>query len=138
MKLLNKRMSMLLGAILSISSVSVMAEPATDLKASVVSKAAESNKGVMVVLTERGDIAVQAAFLLSAQLKQNEGYTPLFLAEEKDKLAAYMKALSLSKASLPAVIFFNKEGKELSRVVSVKPVNPVSYVKLSVLNNSVI
>ena len=79
MKLLNKRMSMLLGAILSISSVSAMAEPATDLKASVVSKAAESNKGVMVVLTERGDIAVQAAFLLSAQLKQNEGYTPLFL-----------------------------------------------------------
>ena len=110
MKLLNKRMSMLLGAILSISSVPAMAEPAADLKASVVSKAAESNKGVIVVLTERGNIAVQAAYLLSAQLKQNKGYTPLLMAEEKDKLAAYMKALSLSKVSLPAVIFFNKEG----------------------------
>lgn len=132
MRLLNERTSMLLGALLAVGSLSAIAEPATDLQASIVSKAAESDKGVIVVLTERGDVAVQAAYMLSALLQQNAGYKPLLMAAEQDKLIGYMKALSLSKASLPAVIFFDKEGKELNRVVSVKPtvemkLNSISY-----------
>ena len=130
-----KRSSMLLGASLALASLSVMAEPATELQAKVASEAAESDKGVIVVLTERGDIAVQAAYLLSAQLEQNSGYKPLLMAAEKDKLTGYMNALSLPKASLPAVIFFDKTGKELNRVISVKP---ATEMKLSSLSNSVI
>lgn len=130
-----KHSSMLLGALLMLASLSALAEPATELHATVASKAAESDKGVIVVLTERGDTAVQAAYLLSAQLEQNAGYKPLLMAAEKDKLTGYMNALSLSKTSLPAVIFFDKTGKELNRVISVKP---ATKMKLSLLSNSVI
>ncbi len=132
MRLLNERTSMLLGALLAVGSLSAIAEPATDLQASILSKAAESDKGVIVVLTERGGVAVQAAYMLSALLQQNAGYKSLLMAAEQDKLTGYMKALSLSKASLPAVIFFDKEGKELNRVVTLKPtlemkLNSISY-----------
>ena len=130
-----KSTSLVLSTLLALASLSAMAEPAADLRASVASKAADSDKGVIVVLTERGDVAVQAAYILSAQLQQNAGYKPLLLAAEQDKLNGYMKALSLSKASLPAVIFFDKKGKELNRVVSVKP---ATNLKLSLLNKSVI
>ena len=130
-----KRSSMLLGTLLMLASLSIMAEPAAELHIKVVSKASERDKGVIVVLTERGDIAVQAAYLLSAQLEQNSGYKPLLIAAEKDKLIGYMNALSLSKTSLPAVIFFDKTGKELNRVISVKP---ATEMKLSSLSYSVI
>lgn len=92
-----------------------------DFKSSVMAKAAGSSKGVIVVLTERGEVAVDAAYLLASQLDQNPGYKPMFLAEEPEKLDAEMKALSLPSGSLPAVIFYSKSGKELGRVVSALP-----------------
>ncbi len=130
-----KRSSVLLGALLTLASLTAVAAPAADLQASVASKAADSDKGVIVVLTERGDLAVQAAYMLSAQLEQNAGYKPLLMAAEKDQLIGYMSALSLSKASLPAIIFFDKTGKELNRVIAVKP---VSQMKLSALIHCII
>ena len=93
-----------------------------DFKSTVMAKAASSNKGVIVVLTERGDVAADAAYLLVTQLAQNPGYKPLLMAEAPEKLDAYMKTLSLPSGSLPAVIFFNKSGKELGRVISAMPV----------------
>ena len=121
-----KRTSMLLGALMILGSLSAIADPVTDLEASITSKAAESEKGVIVVLTSRGDVAVQAAYMLSAQLEQNTGFKPLLVAVEKDKLKIYMNALSLSKSTLPAVIFYDKTGKELNRVVTVKPATEIS------------
>lgn len=130
-----KRTSILLGALMILGSLSAIADPVTDLEASITSKAAESEKGVIVVLTGRGDVAVQAAYMLSAQLEQNTGFKPLLIAVEKDKLITYMNALSLSKSTLPAVIFYDKTGKELNRVVTVKP---ATEIKLSSLIKSVI
>lgn len=130
-----KRTSILLGALMILGSLSAIADPVTDLEASITSKAAESEKGVIVVLTGRGDVAVQAAYMLSAQLEQNTGFKPLLIAVEKDKLITYMNALSLSKSTLPAVIFYDKTGKELNRVVTVKP---ATEIKLSSLSKSVI
>jgi hypothetical protein len=39
---------------------------------------------------------------------------------EKDKIAGYRSALGLSNAALPAVIFFDKSGKQVVRVVAAK------------------
>lgn len=122
MKSLLKRAPMLLSAVLAAGALTAYAKssPTFDIHTSVVTKAAQSEKGVILVLTERGDIAAEAAYLLLAQVNQNQGYSPLFLAVEKDKIAGYKTALSLPDASLPAVIFFSKSGKEIARVVSAK------------------
>jgi len=122
MKLLIKRTSQVTAALLAVGALTVFAKssPTFDIHTSVISKAAQSEKGVILVLTERGDVAAEAAYLLLAQIKQNEGYAPLLLAIENEKIAGYKTALNLPEASLPAVIFFSKTGKEIARVVSAK------------------
>ncbi|MFZ3086648.1 MAG: hypothetical protein WA123_01130 [Methylotenera sp.] len=122
MKTLFKRTSLLVSAVLAVGALTVFAKtsPTFDIHTNVISKVAQSEKGVILVLTERGDIAAEAAYLLLAQVKQNEGYEPLLLAVESDKVAGYRSALGLPNASLPAVIFFNKSGKEIVRVVAAK------------------
>jgi spermidine/putrescine-binding protein len=79
MKSLSKRTSLLLSVLLAIGTLTVFAKtsPTFDIHTSVILKAAQSEKGVILVLTERGDIAAEAAYILLAQVKQNEGYAPL-------------------------------------------------------------
>ncbi len=122
MKISFKRAPLLLSAVLAVGALTVFAKssPTFDIHTSVISKAAQSEKGVILVLTERGEIAAEAAYLLLAQVKQNEGYAPLLLAVENEKIAGYKSALNLPDASLPAVIFFTKSGKEIARVVSAR------------------
>jgi hypothetical protein len=124
MKSLSKRTSILVSTVLAVSALTVIAKtsPTFDIHTSVVTKAAHSEKGVIMVLTERGPVAAEAAYMLLAQIKENEGFAPLLIAAEKDKITGYMSALNLPTASLPAVIFFNKSGKELGRVVATESV----------------
>lgn len=122
MKSLLKRGPLLLSMAMAAGVLTAYAKssPTFDIHTSVISKAAQSEKGVILVLTERGEIAAEAAYLLLAQIQQNQGYAPLLLAVETDKVAGYKTALNLPEASLPAVIFFSKSGKEVARVVSAK------------------
>lgn len=122
MKSLLKRGPLLLSMAIAAGVLTAYAKssPTFDIHTSVISKAAQSEKGVILVLTERGEIAAEAAYLLLAQIQQNQGYAPLLLAVEADKVAGYKTALNLPEASLPAVIFFSKSGKEVARVVSAK------------------
>ena len=122
MNSLLKRTTQLVCAVLAIGTLTVFAKnsPTFDIHTSVVSKAAESEKGVIMVFTERGNVAAEAAYLLLAQTRQNEGYAPLLLAVENEKMAGYKAALGLPNSALPAVIFFNKSGKEVARVVPAK------------------
>lgn len=122
MKSLLKRVPLLVSTVLAVGALTVFAKssPTFDIHTNVISKAAQSEKGVILVLTERGEVAAEAAYLLLAQIKQNEGYAPLLLAVENDKIGGYKTALNLPEASLPAVIFFSKSGKEIARVVSAK------------------
>jgi hypothetical protein len=134
MKYFSKRTLMLLTALLAAIALTVVAKPApsADFFTSVAAKAAQSEKGVIVVLTERGAVAAEAAYLLMTQVEQNSGFAPLLMAPEPDELKGYMSALSLSRESLPAVIFYSKEGKELGRVVAVK----LTSVRLSQFHTS--
>ena len=122
MKSTFKRTTYLVGAVLVAGALTVFAKssPTFDIHTNVITKAAQSEKGVIMVLTQRGNVAAEAAYLLLAQTKQNEGYAPLLLAVEKDKINGYRAALGLPNTALPAVIFFNKSGKELVRVVAAK------------------
>lgn len=122
MKRLSKQVPLLASTVLAAAAFTVFAKtsPTFDIHTSVITKAAQSEKGVILVLTERGEIAAESAYLLLAQIQQNAGYAPLLLAVEKDRMAGYKTALNLPEASLPAVIFFSKSGKEIARVVSAK------------------
>ncbi len=124
MKSLSKRTSVVVSTLLAVSALTVLAKtsPTFDIHTSVVSKAAQSEKGVILVLTERGPVAADAAYMLLAQVKQNEGFAPLLMVADKEKVGGYMQTLALPKASLPALIFFNKSGKELGRVVATESV----------------
>lgn len=121
MKFISERTSLLVGAALSLAALTVFANtsPTFDIHTHVILKAAQSEQGVILVLTKRGPAAAEAAYLLLAQTQQNQGYSPLLMAIDDQKITAYMAALALPDASLPAVIFFNKAGTELARVVSV-------------------
>lgn len=122
MKSLSKRTPLLVSVVLAVAAFTVFAKtsPTFDIHTSVITKAAQSEKGVILVLSERGPVAAEAAYMLLAQIKQNEGYAPLLMVVDDDKVAAYMSALALPPESLPAVIFFNKSGKEIVRVVPAK------------------
>ena len=125
MKTLSMRASILLSTALAVTALTVIAKtsPTFDFHTSVVTKAAQSEKGVIVVLTERGPVAAEAAYMLATQVEQNDGFLPLLMVADKSKIAGYMTALSLPAASLPAVIFYNKSGQELGRVIATKPSN---------------
>lgn len=124
-----------LGTTVAITALTAIAgTPQSDLKSSVMAKAVDSKKGVIVVLSDRGEIAADAAFLLSAQLKQNPGFSPLLVVPERDKLQGYMKTLALQSQALPAVIFFDKSGKEIGRVVGAKPVDVKTHLTQALHN----
>lgn len=120
MKTLSIRASVLLSTVLAATALTVLAKtsPTFEFHTSVVTKAAQSEKGVIVVLTERGPEAAEAAYMLATQIEQNKGFLPLLMVADKSKMAGYMNALSLPAASLPAVIFYNKSGQELGRVIA--------------------
>ena len=117
-----KRISVMLNAIIATTALTAGAAPVTStIHNEVIAKAEQSDKGVIMVLAPRGDVAAEAAFLLAAQIKQNPGYAPLLVIAERAKLQDYMQPLALTGESLPAVVFFDKSGRELNRVIAAQP-----------------
>lgn len=117
-----KRISVMLNAILATTALTAVAAPSTSaIHGEVMAKAQKSDKGVIMVLAPRGDVAAEAAFLLATQIKQNPGYVPLLVIAERGKLQSYMQPLALTGESLPAVVFFDKSGRELNRVIAAQP-----------------
>jgi len=117
----------ILSGVFVFSSAFATAGPATagdELQASVLAKAAESKSGVIMAITARGKVAADAAYLLASQLPYNPGFAPLLMAVDKDKLNRYLGELKLSNDDLPALVFFNKSGKELGRVVAAQTTMP--------------
>ena len=117
----------ILSGVFVFSSAFATAGPATagdELQASVLAKAAESESGVIMAITARGKVAADAAYLLANQLPYNPGYAPLLMAVDKDKLNGYLGELKLSNDDLPALVFFDKSGKELGRVIAAQTTMP--------------
>ncbi|HZV62836.1 MAG TPA: hypothetical protein VFF75_10495 [Methylophilaceae bacterium] len=119
-----------LTAVVAVTSLGVTAKvnsESNDFRTNVLHKAQQSQKGVIVMLSERGKIAAEAAYLLSEQLQQNPGYQPLLIVPEDGKLQGYKKSLALNDEALPALIFFDKSGKELNRVTGTFPIAARTY-----------
>ena len=119
-----------LTAVVALTSLAVTAKvnsEGNDFRSDLMAKADQSQKGVIVMLSERGKIAADAAYLLAEQTRQNPGFAPLLIAPEQDKMPSYKKTLALKDESLPALIFFDKSGKELNRVTGTLNVSARTY-----------
>jgi hypothetical protein len=117
-------------AIVAITSLGVTAKvnsESNEFRTSVIQKAQQSEKGVIVMLSERGEIAAEAAYLLAEQLQQNPGYQPLLVVPDNRKLEGYKKSLALKDEALPALIFYDKSGRELNRVTGTLPIAARTY-----------
>ena len=129
------RIPFLIAGFLAAITFNVTAETNLDgVRNLVMQTAKESDKGVIMMISERGHVAADAAYLLSAQLEQNPGYKPLLMVPMESQLKASLKELALSKDALPAVIFFNKAGQEVARVIEALPAGKASVENINAKN----
>ncbi|MGQ0442883.1 MAG: hypothetical protein ACT4OH_05470 [Methylophilaceae bacterium] len=130
----------LIAGFLALTTFSVTAETNFDGVRNLMMQTAKvSDKGVMMMVSERGQMAADAAYLLSEQLEHNPGYKPLLMVPMESQLKASLKELALSKDELPALIIFNKAGQEVARVIEVASVAEKSSVdKVSADKKSVV
>jgi DNA-directed RNA polymerase subunit H (RpoH/RPB5) len=91
------------------------------MQKSILARAQEGRDGVIVAVTKRGNIAADTAWLLSAQVKQNDSYVPLLLVLKPDESESELKTFGLTETMLPALIYYDHNGREISRVIGVYP-----------------
>ncbi len=104
-------------AVSGIAHANVMAGPQEEIMA----KAADARKGVIVAVTDRGTIAADTAWLLSAQVQKNSDYAPLLMVLKPEDREAVLSKFKLSDSALPALIFYDRKGHEISRVIGAYP-----------------
>lgn len=109
----------LIASFLAAIAFNVTAETTQDGVRNLVMQAANaSENGVIMAVSERGNKASEASYLLYHQLDHNPGFKPLLMVPVASELNASLQALALSKETLPALIFYDKAGKEMGRVVN--------------------
>lgn len=104
-------------AISGIAHANVMAGPQEE----ILAKVADTRKGVIVAVTDRGTIAADTAWLLSAQVQKNNEYAPLLMVLKPEDRDRVLSRLKLSDSALPALIFYDRKGREISRVIGAYP-----------------
>lgn len=109
-----------------IANATVMANPP---QAEILAKAGEARKGVIVAVTERGNIAADTAWLLSAQVQKSNDYAPLLVVLKPEDREAVLKKFNLKGAPLPALIFYDRRGNEVSRVVGAYPTSSLKKLR---------
>ena len=112
-------------AISGIAHANVMAGPQEE----VLAKAADARKGVIVAVTERGNIAADTAWLLSAQVYKSNDYAPLLLVLKPEDREAVLSRFKLVDSALPALIFFDRNGREISRVIGAYPTASIKKLR---------
>lgn len=103
------------------SSAHAIAGPPEPLRSEILAKAQHATKGVIVAVTKPGPIAAETAWLLSAQVVGSDKHAPLLLVlkpDEKDKL---LHSLNLHEAALPALIYYDRTGREINRIIGALP-----------------
>lgn len=104
-------------AISGIAHANVLAGPQED----VLAKVRDTGKSVIVAVTERGSIAADTAWLLSAQVYKSREYAPLLVVLKPEDREAVLRKYKLDDSALPALIFYDRKGHEISRVIGAYP-----------------
>jgi len=100
---------------------SAAAGPPETINGEILARAKAAEAGVIVAVTGRGEVAAETAWLLSAQVQRDPRYAPYLLVPTPEQHAALLQSLRLSDAALPALIFYDRKGREISRVVGALP-----------------
>ncbi|MFM9911916.1 MAG: hypothetical protein ACKVN9_00095 [Methylophilaceae bacterium] len=111
-------------AILSLTfAASAMADDSeiASLKSQIAVRAALSKGGLIVAVTERGEVSTETAWLVAKQVQRNDKYTPMLLTLSPETRVETLKTLNLDASALPALIYFDAKGKEISRVTEISP-----------------
>lgn len=109
-------------------ATSATAGPLDPLQAEIQAKVREAKKGVIVAVTDKGVVAAETAWLLSSQIIRDSNYAPLLLVLKQDaEREKALKTLALSEVMLPALIYYDRDGREVARVVGVLPSPTVKH-----------
>jgi len=112
------------------------AGPPDAIQKDVLSRINGSQNGVIVAVTDRGEVAADTAWLLSAQIKQDSSYVPLLLVLKPEERESALKTLKLSEYSLPALIYYDSHAREISRVIGALPSRLIKQVRSSSSNET--
>ena len=112
------------------------AGPPDSLQQSILNRAHEGRDGVIVAVTERGDVAADTAWLLAGQIKLNSNYAPLLLVLKTDEIEGVLKTLGLAEKTLPALIYYDHNGREISRIIGVSPMASLKQMRADTTNVS--
>ena len=125
-----KRTAILAALILFNVANASAGQPSPILK-NIVTSAHKAKSGVIVAVTDRGDVAADTAWLLSAQVNRDSSYAPLLLTLKPEERQDALRTLNLSEASLPALIFYDHNGREISRVIGARPSPSIKQLRSS-------
>lgn len=103
------------------SSLAGADTPGNNLQSTIRSKASASKRGVIVALAEPGSDAAQTAWLLSQQTQPGSGYAPYLLVVGDEQRKQAYHELKLPESSSPALLIFDRQGREVSRITGVRP-----------------
>lgn len=88
----------------------------------VIDKIEQSGKGVILGIAAQGEDLSALTVKLLDEVESNRYYAPVFFSSEGAAFQRQLKNLGLAHEQLPAVIYYNQEGKEISRVTQIKPI----------------
>jgi hypothetical protein len=95
--------------------------PGNNLQSNIRSKASASKRGVIVALAEPGREAADTAWLLAQQTQPGSGYAPYLLVVGDEQRKQVYRELKLPESSSPALLIFDRQGREVSRITGVRP-----------------
>ena len=93
----------------------------------VVDKIEKSGKGVILGVAANGEDVSALTTKLLDEVESNRYYAPVFFASEGLAFQRQLKKLGLAQEQLPAVIYFNQYGDEISRITQIKTISEAVY-----------
>jgi len=86
----------------------------------VVDKIQKSGKGVILGIAAHGEDITALTDKLLTEVESNRYYAPLFLSAEGTAFQRQLEQFGLAQDQLPAVIYFNPQGLEISRATRIR------------------
>ena len=86
----------------------------------VVDKIQKSGKGVILGIAAHGEDITALTDNLLTEVESNRYYAPVFFSAEGTAFQQQLKQFGLAQDQLPAVIYFNQQGNEISRTIKIK------------------
>lgn len=93
----------------------------------VVDKIQKSGKGVILGIAAHGEDVTALTDKLLTEVESNRYYAPVFFSAEGTAFQRQLKQFGLAQDQLPAVIYFNRQGVEISRTTNVRAVSHAVY-----------